>query len=86
MDRGLSKHLSSRILLFVNKNLCPYYKALWSKSKKVHSFGKINSFFTSGDTSKIKISEKSLSLSVTHVDDCVKFFPDIDLSLVECSI
>ena len=31
--------------LFINKNLCPYYKVLWSKSKKLHSLGKINSFF-----------------------------------------
>ena len=30
--------------LFINKNLCPYYKVLWSKSRKLHSLGKINSF------------------------------------------
>ena len=65
--------------LFINKNLCPYYKVLWSKSKKLHSLGKINSFFISGDTIKIKVSENSLSFSITHVDDCGKFFPDIDL-------
>ena len=34
--------------LFINKNLCPYYKVLWSKSKKLHSLGKINSFFYFG--------------------------------------
>ena len=30
---------------FINKNLCPYYKFLWSKIKKLHSLSKINSFF-----------------------------------------
>ena len=66
--------------LFVNKNLCPYYKILWSKSKKLHSLGKINSFFISGDTIKTKVSENSLPLSITYVDDFGKYFPDINLS------
>ena len=36
--------------LFINRSLCPYYKMLWSKSKKLHSLSKIHSFFISGDT------------------------------------
>ena len=66
--------------LFINKNLCPYYKILWSKSKKLQSLGKINSFVISGDTIKIKVSENCLPLSITHVDDFGEYFPDIDLS------
>ena len=31
--------------LFINRSLCPYYKMLWSKSKKLHSLSKIHSFF-----------------------------------------
>ena len=73
--------------LFINKNLCPYYKVLWSKSKKLHSLGKINSFFfISGDTIKIRVGENSLHLSITHVDDSRKYFPDIDLSPPERSV
>ena len=72
--------------LFINKNLCPYYKVLWSKSKKLHSLGKINSFFISGDTIKIKVNENSLPLSITHVDDFGKHFLDIDLSPPERSV
>ena len=60
--------------LFINKNLCPYYKVLWSKSKKLHSLGKINSFFISGYKIKIKVSENSLPLSITHVDDFGNIF------------
>ena len=66
--------------LFINKNFCPYYKVLWSKSKKLHSFSKINSFFISGDIFKIKVIENSLRLSITHVNDFGKVFLDIDLS------
>ena len=66
--------------LFINKNFCPYYKVLWSKSKKLHSFRKINSFFISGDIFKIKVIENSLRLSITNVNDFGKVFLDIDLS------
>ena len=66
--------------LFINRSLCPYYKVLWSKSKKLQNLGKIHSFLISGDTIKIKINENSPPLSVTHVDDFGNYFPDVDLS------
>ena len=66
--------------LFINRSLCPYYKMLWSKSKKLHSLSKQHSFFISGDTIKIRINENSSPLSITHVDDFGKHFPDVDLS------
>ena len=31
--------------LFINRRLCPYYKVLCSKSKKLQNLGKIDSFF-----------------------------------------
>ena len=39
--------------LFINRSLCPYYKMLWFKSKKLHSLGKIHIFSVSGDTMMI---------------------------------
>ena len=36
-------------------------------------------FFMSGDTVKIKINENSLPLPITHVDDFVDYFPDVNL-------
>ena len=65
--------------LFINRSLCSYYKVLCSKSKKLHSLGKIFSFYFSGGTNKIKVSENSSLLSITHVHDFRKYFPDIDL-------
>ena len=64
--------------LFINRSLCPYYKMLWSKSKKLHSLSKIHSFFISGDTIKIRVNENSSPLSITHVDDFGKHFPGVD--------
>ena len=66
--------------LFINRSLCPYYKMLWSKSKKLHSLSKIHSIFISGDTIKIRVNENSSPLSIPRVDDFGKHFPDVDLS------
>ena len=71
--------------LLFNKSLLPYYKVLWSKSKKLHRLGKIFSFCISGDTVKIKVSENSSPLSITRVNDFGKYFPDVELSPPERS-
>ena len=55
--------------LFISKKLCLYYKVLWSKCEKLRSLVKIN-----------KVSENSLPLSISHIDDFGKYFPDLDLS------
>ena len=72
--------LPEGIQIFIKQNLCPYYKSLWSKSKKLSSLGKIHSFFISGSTIKIKLQENSNPESITHSSDFDKFFPDVDLS------
>ena len=66
--------------IFVNQSLCPYYKLLWSKNKKLRSLGKIHSFFISNGTIKIKLQENSNPEPITHSSDFDKFFPDVDLS------
>ena len=65
-------------LIFVNQSLCPYYKSLWSKSKKLRSLGKIHSFFISNSKIKIKLQENSNRESITPSSDFDKFFPDVD--------
>ena len=54
--------------IFVNQSLCPYYRILWSKTKRLQSMGKVNSFFISGRTKNIKIDENSKPLAITHLD------------------
>ena len=66
--------------IFVNQSLCPYYRMLWSKSKRLHSMGIINSFFISGGTVKVKITENSRPLAITHLNDFTVHFPNVDLS------
>ena len=64
--------------IFVNQSLCPYYRILWSKSKRLHSMGIINSFFVSGGTVKVKITENSRPLAITHLSDFTVHFPNVD--------
>ena len=65
--------------IFVNQSLCTYYRVLWSKAKR-HSLKRIKSFYVSGGTVKIKISENSLPLTITHVNDFKEHFPDVNLA------
>ena len=66
--------------IFVNQSLCPYYKVLWSKSKRLRDINKIHSFYISNNGIKIKVNENSNPLSITHVSDFDEYFPGIDLS------
>ena len=50
-------------------SLCPYYRILWSKTKHYQIMGKINSFFISKGTAKIKIDKNSRPLAIAHLVD-----------------
>ena len=63
--------------IFVNQSLCPYYCILWSETKRLLSMDKINSFFISGGTVKIKIAENSKPLAITHLDDLANNFAGV---------
>ena len=66
--------------IFINPSLCPYYRMLWSKSKRLLDLGKINNFYVSSGKIKIRIQENSKPLSITHAEDFKKYFPDVDLT------
>ena len=46
--------------------------------KKQESLDKNHSFFISGNTIKIRVSENSPPLSLAHVNDFGKDFPNVD--------
>ena len=66
--------------IFVNQILCSYYKTLWSWSKKLRNMGRIYSWTVSGGTIKIKNFEYGDFVSVTHTDDFIKHFPEVDFT------
>ena len=64
----------------VNQSLHTCYRVIWSKVKLLHSLNKISSFYVSGGTVKIKISENTPPLPITHVNVFKENFPDVDLA------
>ena len=66
--------------IYVNESLCPYYRVLWAKSKRLHHLQKIFSFYISNGSIKIKIKENNKEIKITHTADFEKYFPGIDLS------
>ena len=43
--------------LYLNENLCSYYRWLWSNCKKLRNANIIHSFFAVNGTVKVKVSE-----------------------------
>ena len=52
--------------IFINTSLCPYYRMLWPKYKRLHDLGKMINFYISSRTIKVKISENRNPISITH--------------------
>ena len=51
---------------------------LWAQ--KLQSIGSVDNFYISSGTIKIKITENSSPILITHLDDFEMHFADIDLS------
>ena len=80
----LGFHGENRI--YINRSLCQYYRMLWSKSKKLHSMGRIHSFYIADESIKIKVHENSTPLAIIHVNYFEYNFPDVDLSPTSTSL
>ena len=66
--------------IYIKQNLCPYYRILWSKTKRLQNIGLIDNFYISSGTIKIKVAENSSPKTITHLNDLKIHFLDIDLS------
>ena len=64
---------------FINTGLCPYYRMLCSKCRRLHNLGKIGYFYISSGTIKVKVCENRNPISITHTQDFLKYFPEVDL-------
>lgn len=62
--------------IFINNNLCNYYKYLWGKSKALYKKKLIKEFRTSiTGNIKIKLLDDSVKM-ITHIRDLQDLFPD----------
>ena len=55
--------------IYINQSLCPYYRILWSKAKRLQNIGSIDNFYISSGTIKIKVTENSSLIMITHLGD-----------------
>ena len=66
--------------IFSNQTLCPYYKLLRSKSKRLHAMKLIHSYYVSNGTVKVKLQENSRPLTIMDATEFDKHVPGIALS------
>ena len=74
-DIGLSGNQS----IFLNTSLCPYYRMLWSKCKRIHELGNNTNFYISSGTIKVKMTGNSSPIAITHVQDFTKYSSEAHL-------
>ena len=65
--------------IFINESLCPYYRGIWNKCKKLRAIQKIHQFYTISGLIRVKLEETGPSRIITHMVDLKELFPDIDI-------
>ena len=67
--------------IYVNDNLCPYYRGLWNECRKICNNTKICSYFTANGTVRIKQVENGPYKGITHINDLRALFPEELISM-----
>ena len=62
--------------VYINNNLCPYYKFLWIKAKLLKQKNFISRYYTWNGIVHIKIKDDSSPMRITHIIDLIRLFPD----------
>ena len=66
--------------IYINENLCPYYKTLRYKCKKLWQAKMIYSFWIYGGKVFIQLNENDVEkYPITHVNDLCEKFTEVDL-------
>ena len=71
--------LSENTEIFIDESLCPYYRDIWNKCKKLRAIQKIHQFYTISGLIRVKLEETGPSRIITHMVDLKELFPDIDI-------
>ena len=65
--------------IFINESLCPYYRGIWNKCKKLRVIQKIHQFYTISGLIRVKLEETGPSRIISHMVDLKELFPDMDI-------
>ena len=69
-----SLNLPASVKIYINESLCPYYKKLWTKCKKLWDAKRILSFWVSNGSIRVKLVNENVSI-ITHDCDLEKLLP-----------
>ena len=65
--------------IYINESLCPYYRGIWNKCKKLRTTQKIHQFYTISGLIRVKLEETGPSRVITHMIDLKELFPDVNI-------
>ena len=65
--------------IFINESLCPYYRGIWNKCKKLRAIEKTHQFYTMNSLIRVKLEQTGPSKIITLTVDLKDLFPDIDI-------
>jgi len=84
LNKKKLKHVDENSLLipentriYINESLCPAYRDIWHKCKKLWNEKRIARFWTSNGAVRIKIKQLGNPIVITHLSDLKKEFPDV---------
>ena len=69
--------------IFINESLCVFNRNLWYKAKILWKKKLIFGFWTTNGTVKIKRSETSNTVTISHIEDLKTLFENIDFENLE---
>ena len=65
--------------IFINESLCPYYRGIWNKCKKLRDKQKVYQYYTINGLIRLRIEESGQAKTITHMVDLQNLFPDIEI-------
>ena len=71
--------LPERAKIFINESLCPYYRGIWNKCKKLRDKQKVYQYYTINGSIRLRTEESGQAKTVTHMVDLQNLFLDIEI-------
>ena len=66
--------------IFINESLCPYYRGIWNKCKKLRVKQKVHQYYTINCLTRLQIEEFGQAKIITHMVDLQNLFPDLNIN------
>ena len=65
--------------IYINESLCPYYRGIWHKCRKLRAIQKIHQFYTISGLIRGKLEKIGPSRIITHMIDLRELFLNVDI-------